>query len=290
MHRPRPHARGRLVAAIVISLALHALVGVAWLFGPTHGTAGGSSIDDVVNGPDPEGTTIVLRERAPEPIRVEAKPSPEPVPVKPVPLPPAVVEPIISDVGAVRLVGTSPAAPSHLPNSVGSGATGGKNALHGKKTGRTIVYVLDRSASMGPDGLLRRAVEAVLASLDQLGPDTRFQIVAYNGGTSMLAREPVAPSPAARDRAADWLRGLPAEGRSDHRAAFREALSMRPDEVYLLTDADDLEESDVRSVAGLLRTPVRISAAVFGGNRPAAGTPLERLAERTGGEVRYVGP
>ena len=152
-----------------------------------------------------------------------------------------------------------------------------------------MVYVLDRSASMGPDGSLRRAVQAVKASLEELGTDTRFQIVAYNGGTSVLVAQPVAPSPAARDRAADWLAGLIAEGRSGHRAAFHEALSMRPDEVYLLTDADDLEEADVRAIAELLRTPVRISVAVFGGIRPAASTPLERLAERTGGSVRYFG-
>ena len=73
----------------------------------------------------------------------------------------------------------------------------------------------------------------------------------------------------------------------EHRAAFREALSMRPDEVYLLTDADDLQDADLRVV--MPASPVRISAVVFGGNRPAAGTPLERLAERTGGKVQYVG-
>ena len=49
------------------------------------------------------------------------------------------------------------------------------------------MYVLDRSSSMGPDGLLRRAANAVRASLAELGPDTRFQIVAYNAGTTVLA-------------------------------------------------------------------------------------------------------
>ena len=128
------------------------------------------------------------------------------------------------------------------------------------------------------------------ASLAELGPDARFQIVAYNGGTTVLATEPLAATPAAVEHAGRWLAQQAAEGRSDHRAGFREALAVRPDELFLLTDADDLEESDVRAIAAMLRTPVRISAAVFGGIRPASGTPLERLVNRTGGSVQYVGP
>lgn len=283
MHTSRPRGRGRLVAAIIVSLSLHALVGLGWLYGPPGGTAGKLAADDTVDGPD-EAATIVLRDRPPERVAIIPVTMPEHVIASPVPLPPSVTVPQAPAPGVVAPVGGSPTPPSDLPKSRGA------RALHGRKAGTTVVYVLDRSSSMGPDGLLRRSTEAIAASLDELGPDARFQVVAYNGGTSVLAAQPVAPTAASRDRAASWLAGLTAEGRSDHRAAFVEALSMRPNEVYLLTDADDLEAADVRAVAGLLRTPVRISAAVFGGNRPAAGTPLERLAERTGGSVQYVGP
>ena len=282
MHTSRPRGRGRLVAAIVVSLYLHTLAGLGWLYAPPGGAAGGQAPDDTVDGPDDGVTTIVLRDRSPDRPQPVALPQPEPVTAVPDPLPRTVVEPPTPGVGAVAPVGGSPAAPSNLPKSLGS------RPLHGKKAGRTVVYVLDRSSSMGPDRLLRRAVDAIRASLEELGPDARFQIVAYNGGTSMPMPRPLAATAAARDRAGDWMASLTAEGRSDHKAALLEALSLRPDEVYLLTDADDLLETDVRFVPPGAR--VRISAAVFGGNRPATGTPLERLAERTGGKVEYVGP
>jgi hypothetical protein len=282
MHTSRPHGRGRFVAAIVVSLSLHALVGVCWLYAPTGGAAGGQSIEETVDVPAEDTTTVVLRDRPPERVTIIPATPPEPVSAKPDPLPPSVTAPSTPAASALAPVSGSPAPPSDLPKS------GGSQPLHGKKSGRTIVYVLDRSSSMGPDRQLQRAIAVVKSSLEELGPDTRFQIVAYNRQPTSMASQPVPPTTAARDRAESWLAALVAEGSSNHKGAFQEALSMRPDEVYLLTDADDLEESDLRGVA--LRTPVRISAAVFGGNRPAVGTPLERLAARTGGSVRYVGP
>jgi Ca-activated chloride channel family protein len=169
--------------------------------------------------------------------------------------------------------------------------TGGPRPLHGQlKAGKTIVYVLDRSASMGIDGVLPRAIASLRASLDQLGPDSRFQIVAYNGGTMTFVPQPVVATPDAIGQAGRWLSGLIAEGGSNHVRGFREALAARPDVVFLLTDADDLEASDVRTIAALNRKPARVLAAVFGGIRPAHETPLERLATLTGGSIQYVGP
>jgi hypothetical protein len=166
--------------------------------------------------------------------------------------------------------------------------SGGPRPIHGKlRAGQTVVYVLDRSASMGIDGLLGRAIGALKASLDQLRPDHRFQIVAYNGGTSRFANEAVLATPGNVARAADWLNELTADGRSDHRAGFKEALSYRPDALFLLTDADDLDWAEVRDIRRMVRTPMVISAAVFGGRRWAAASPLDGLVNRTGGSVKY---
>lgn len=283
MHPTRPHGRGRLVAAIVISLSVHALIGLAWLTsrGPVAGR--GADVSVFVDGPEDDEVGFVLRERPADPV-------PEPPPLPPTVGP--VSPPLLQDIGpspvppgAITLVGGSPPPPMDLPKF------GGAPALHGPpRSGSTIVYVLDRSASMGPDGLLRRAANVVRASLAELGPDTRFQIVAYNGKTAALAPQPLAASDGAKEQADRWLVSLTAEGGSNHRAGFRDALAAKPDEVFLLTDADDLEESDVRAVAALIRGPVRLSAAVFAGHRPAAVTPLERLVGRFNGSVRYVKP
>jgi hypothetical protein len=179
--------------------------------------------------------------------------------------------------------GHSPVEPVSSPKSAGP------KPLHGGlRAGQTIVYVLDRSASMGVDGLLVRAVAALKASLGQLGPDVRFQIVAYNGGTAVMANEPVSATPGNIQRAIDWMKAVTAEGRSEHRAGFCEALGGRPDILFLLTDADDLDVAEVRAINGMLRTPVVLSAAVFGARPSGSETPLERLVNRTGGSVTYL--
>jgi len=281
-----PRGRGRLVAAFAISLTLHALIGLAWL--NSHGQASGTAaaVNVNVDGPEDNEVAFVLRDRPADPIpNLRPAPTQPATPAPPAILPESVLSPSKSGPGAVAPVSASPATPSPLPKF------GGAKALHGRpKPGTTVVYVLDRSASMGPDGLLRRAANIIRASLAELTPDTRFQIVAYNAGATSLAPEPLAATPGAMELADRWLAALTAEGGSKHPAGFREALTARPDELFLLTDADDLEESDVRAIAALIRTPVRVSAAVFGGNRPATATPLERLVGKWNGSVRYVGP
>jgi hypothetical protein len=283
MHPSRLHGRGRLLAAIVISASLHTVVGLAWLFAHQADAAGGSGISPTVDGPNEHDTVLVVRDR-PAPIVITQKTLPADPP-PPGPLPPSVVNPPAPGPGAVRPVGVSPAPAEHLPKS------GGPKPVHGRlAAGTTVVYVLDRSASMGTGGLLPRAVAALRASLVELGPDQRFLIVAYNRGATTFPAQPSTPTPGLIESAGRWLATLTAEGGSDHRAGFRDALAAKPTHIYLLTDADDLEESDVRAIAALIRTPIRVSATVFGGRRGPTRTPLERLTGTTGGSVVYFGP
>jgi hypothetical protein len=143
---------------------------------------------------------------------------------------------------------------------------------------------------MGPDALLVRAAAAIKVSLEQLGPDARFGIVAYNSGAQTLSRSLMNATPENKVRAGAWLDQLAAEGASKHVLGMREGLWLHPDVVVLLTDADDLDETEVRAVAKLVRTPVRLDVAIFGSRRPALATPLERLVHERGGATQYVEP
>lgn len=284
MHTARSHGRGRVVAAIVVSLSLHGLVGLCWLNGIGIPTAEGTSIVSTVDAPEDREVAFVLREpRSVPPPKVNT-PSVQTEPPVPAVLPPTLVRPpSTTNAGAITPIGASPQPPSDLPKF------GGAKPLHGRPmAGTTVVYVLDRSASMGPNGLLGRAANAVRASLTELGPDARFQIVVYNGAATMFAVEPKPATPEATESANQWLHGLTAEGRSEHLAGIRQALAVRPTEVFLLTDADDLDDREVRHIATMVRPPVRLTAAVFGSSRSASVTPLERLTTRLGGSVRYI--
>jgi len=279
----RAIGRRRVVAALFVSLSLHALIGLCWLHARSIPSAHGTDISTRVDGPEDE-VAFTLREPAPRVTAAASKAlNPEATHSEPV-TPPPVDPPMATTPGPGAIVQTaySPAGDGSLEKSHGG------TPLHGRpKSGSSVVYVIDRSSSMG-DGLLRAATAAVGASLGQLGPDTRFAIVAYNGGTSQLSGELLPPSPDNIELAARWLAGLTAEGRSDHRAGFRDALAFRPDTIYLLTDADDLDAIETRAIRSLIRQPVTINAAIFGGRRTKWETPLERLVQQSGGTIKYI--
>ena len=81
--------------------------------------------------------------------------------------------------------------------------------------------------------------------IDPLGEQPGIGGIARHA-TRQSRSEPVAATPGTVDRAGRWLAALLPEGGSKHVAGFREALASRPDIVYLLTDADGLDEADVR--------------------------------------------
>jgi von Willebrand factor type A domain len=277
--------RGRVLVAIVVSLSLHALIGLGWLAAREQVPAGSAAINTQVDGPDDHETTFVLRD-PPSPPRSTPK-TEHSDPPSPIVLPPSVLEPARPDagLGAITQTGHSPEESSSLPKN------GGAKPLHGNlKSGTTVVYLLDHSSSMNVGGLLKSAIAAIKSSLAQLGPEVRFQIVVYNGGTCQLASGPLPASPENARQAAEWMDGLLAEGRSDHVAGFRDALWCQPDTIFLLTDADDLDAKETRAIREMLRRPIRLNSAILGPRREKVDTPLERLIRDFGGEVRYVTP
>ncbi|HKA08216.1 MAG TPA: hypothetical protein VKD71_13235 [Gemmataceae bacterium] len=276
--------RSRVFVAVIISVSLHALIGLGWLTARGQCSVAGASINTQVDGPDDHETTFVLCD---PPSTPQTAPKAEHSdPPSPAVLPPSVLTRTRPDagVGAVTQSGHSPEESSSLPKN------GGAEPLHGNlKCGTTVVYLLDQSSSMGVGGLLKSAVAAIKSSLAQLGPDVRFQIVAYNGSTRQLASDPLPASPENVRRALEWLDGLFADGGSNHVAGFRDALWCQPDTIFLLTDADDLDVKETRAIRTLLRRPLQLNAAIFGGRRDKADTPLERLVRDFGGQVTYVG-
>jgi von Willebrand factor type A domain len=276
--------RRRVITALFVSLSLHSLIAACWLHARSMPSAHGTDIPTCVDGPEDE-VAFTLKEPAPRVAAATSKSlNPDTPDTEPVTLPP-VDPPMTTSPGPGAIVQTA-----YSPGTDGSlEKSGGGTPLHGRpKPGTSVVYVIDRSSSMGVDGLLRAATAAVRASLAQLGPDSRFAIVAYNGGTSQLGGELLPPTPGNMERAAKWLADLTAEGRSDHRAGFRDALAFRPDTIYLLTDADDLDANETRAIRSLIRQPVTINAAIFGGRRTKWETPLKRLVQQSGGSVRYL--
>jgi hypothetical protein len=115
-----------------------------------------------------------------------------------------------------------------------------------------VVFVLDRSISMGPSGALDAARREVVASLRALAAGTRFQVVAYSRLAELPPVEPRAAlleAPQAVEAVARWLGELTAEGGTDHVRAVRRGLLFRPEVLYLITDEIGLTPRDLAEVA-----------------------------------------
>jgi hypothetical protein len=280
-----PPSSKRVLIAVAISIGLHSMAALGWLCFHERSTSIANGIPTEVDAPDDREFVINLRDPLdlrPAPV-TRVMPILKPDPPRSLPTEIQVPDAVTPVAGAVS-GGNSPNPPRSSPNSVSA------SPLHGKlKPGRSIVYVLDRSASMGPDGMLRKACDAISSSLEQLSPECRFQIVAYNGSASPFQVGLLPATADHRARAERWLNGLQAEGSSNHLSGFREAIWLRPDAIFMLTDADDLDEKEVRTIRALWRQPVFLTMAVFGSSRPRTGSAFENLARSTGGDVAYVG-
>ena len=143
---------------------------------------------------------------------------------------------------------------------------------------------------------LAAAKSELLASLAALTNANQFQIIFYNQQPlpmpamrgSMTAM--TAASDFGKRQAATFLGGVLADGSTDHWAALRLALALRPDVIYFLTDASDpqLSPNQLQAIRQLNRQTT-IHTIEFG-TLPFAqpGNFLERLAMENGGQHTYI--
>lgn len=163
--------------------------------------------------------------------------------------------------------------------------------------GKRIVYVCDRSASMGePAGRpLANAKAELLRSLDDLGDSQQFGLIFYNerplvfsptGGTV----RPLFASDESRRQARAFVEDVQATGGTRHAEAIGAALRIGADVVFVLTDADadhDLVEGELRSLARVAGG-TRIMVVQFGAAGERRSPRLAELAEGTGGSYAVI--
>jgi hypothetical protein len=163
--------------------------------------------------------------------------------------------------------------------------------------GSKFIYVFDRSGSMsGYEGRpLRSAKAELIASLNDLQRTHQFQIIFYNQRPSVFAPDGRTPrlvwgDDAGKAAAARYVRGIIADGGTEHMAPMMMALALRPDVIYFLTDADEpkLNSEELDRIRRVNKGTI-INAIEFGFG-PAAGEDnfLKRLARQNEGQHAYV--
>jgi hypothetical protein len=158
--------------------------------------------------------------------------------------------------------------------------------------GRSVVFVIDRSSSMGMAGRLDRAKREVVVSLGQLSPSAKFQVIAYHRAAEPLrVRGQSGLLPATPDMVAEAVaavEGLAAEGGTNHLQALQRALALQPDVIYFLTDEDDLKSGEVSQVTQFNRGKVCVHALCLVPPMLGRETPMQALARGNRGVFRVV--
>ncbi len=165
-----------------------------------------------------------------------------------------------------------------------------------KGTGSRFVYVFDRSASMSGynNKPLKAAKQQLLASLESLGPTQQFQIIFYNDTTMVFDPNPGPPEMMPADdqtkrQAIRFVERTQADRGTDHLNALRLALSLAPDVIFLLTDAEGgFTRGELGRVSDWNRSGAIINAIEFGvGSSRGNDRSLEQLAREHGGTYIY---
>lgn len=215
------------------------------------------------------------------------------------------------------LVGTEGEATTSLNAGTGGGLTGdgqsgsgtgpskgpgnkAKTSFFGLEgSGQSFVYVVDRSDSMNAYGAgpLRYAKREMIKSLSSLNEYHQFQVVFYNDSiypmstTGSAGRMNFATDSDKR-RASSFVKSMPGDGGTEHLPALKLALSLAPDVIFFLTDAEDPSLSVNQLLEIQQRAEIKgttIHAIQFNiGPDPGSGGWIQALAEMNRGTYRYL--
>jgi hypothetical protein len=288
--------------ALAFSLLVHASMIIPALLFTANGSLGekrgSSQIDTLSTAPATEIRVVLCEPRR----QLAAQPPPSPLMAKSAaPLPSAEEQTPPGSLARVTAMANNPSE----GNSSATPITGsGQGSATGLDTGtaaffqigtqaKAIVYVIDRSGSMGLNGCLATAKRELRASLERLPSTTRFQIIAYNrcaeplriDGQSAL----VFATPENKRRVALLLKDIEAEGDTYHLPALKRALGLRPDVIFLLTDAAGLRPEQIQAITAQNQGQTVIHAIELGRAPGLQGDlPLYALAQQNQGVYKCV--
>jgi hypothetical protein len=173
----------------------------------------------------------------------------------------------------------------------GTGGGGDPNGTPGffgiQSHGKSVVYVVDSSGSMDEHGKYKMACRELLRSIGQLTSKKKFFVILYSDGSyPMDADEPVPATPDKISQVREWLEQVQPNGGTQPLGALMYALSMKPDEIYFLSDG----QFDASLVMELKRAnpgrkiPIHTIALM---NYQTTGM-MKMIARHPGGKFRFV--
>lgn len=244
--------------------------------GPDEAIPPAGSASDVVAARKPEPAP------APDPGPEVAPPefgftAPDPPKPTPRPKPPAVVT----------------GSPTGGPSKGASGASGGGGSefMGIRSVGEHVVYVIDRSGSMGADARFTHACLELKRSIERLPTSGSFSVIFFSFGP--LAMPPgtlVKATKRSKEEAATWIGTVTPLGNTDPILALRQALAMRPQAIYLMTDGAFDDPEGVLRVIDQSNADRAVSINTIAFYDRSSEFILQKIARENKGDYRFVGP
>ena len=223
------------------------------------------------------------------------------------------IDPIFNPLSGLDLSGYSESLAQTSSDDGGAAGKPGKGkgaSFFGSVAyGKSFVFVLDVSGSMGDDLRYLAASEELLASIDELNEEQWFYVLLFSNATRAMYDMPLAQvgmvpaNSVQKERLAQWLRSVNPTGGTDPREALASAIALRPDAIFLLSDGEfrgspgqnfgnrmaaiaQISTQTINLVAAtnVNKTPIHTIAFVD----PIGQAAMQRLAEISGGTYRFV--
>lgn len=183
-----------------------------------------------------------------------------------------------------------------LGDGTGEGGGGGRGpglvgGFFGTQTaGNTFVYVVDMSGSMAGDRF-RRAISELIKSINKLKGEQSFYVYFFNDRAFPLfdpkpAKSLISASTANKQRASRWIRSRQPSSTTNPMFALQQALEMKPDVIFLLTDGELDDPTTVRKMIRQYNEGTQIHTIAFE-NEEASET-LKTIANENHGTFRFV--
>ena len=146
--------------------------------------------------------------------------------------------------------------------------------------GKTFIYVVDCSGSMGDNARLLRAKRELRRAVSAMRFPQRFHVLFYNDNTlAMPGGIPQSADAGSRTQLASWLDLIDADGGTDPRSAMSLALAMKPDGVFLLSDGEFPEGA----AEAILKTN-KAGVPIYCVDMSGGSADLRRIARESGGQ------
>ncbi|HQX50626.1 MAG TPA: hypothetical protein PLR25_12000 [Planctomycetaceae bacterium] len=178
----------------------------------------------------------------------------------------------------------------------GVGGPGETTFMNISGVGKTFVYLIDTSSSMG-GSRLKIAQSQLKASLRLLQPNQKFAVIFYNEYRERLklrrqdAGSMYFATDVNKELSAHEVDRVTSDRGTDHMPALLEAISLKPDVIYFLTDGDEPELSPGQlAEIRRLTSSMTLHVIKFGDGTLSSRGPswLERLANQCNGEYREI--